>query len=375
MISDKTETAKKWFLQPVAVPLAQGDGLDLRKVQLAASSVVSSRPRSFEIFWDGTSFELCFGAPTKEDLNHMVENYRQHVKVGVVDESAGLPKDSSEYPAPKWLSQLDPSTCRLLFLGNAYGHAYCLYDVKRTGRLMTPLLLALQRSRFAWVQFLWFERPLQKYLSSLGSRMRDKFIEIDQPIPKVRSWRDEDGKLHTERYTVDHPAKFGEFHTNFKRMDAHIMGKSGSRSIVIIGRGLLQPHEGMEMQKLPFAEIEDSDEVKQPHDLPFRQVMTQTGEGKIGERLQEWLTTDPRMIIDLVERRVFDVDREMGRYVESYLRDRRGLPFTIFTADEMGLIAHPPSSDIRGLRTTRQSELPPPRSNRVEKPGIQITTG
>ena len=137
----------------------------------------------------------------------------------------------------------------------------------------------------------------------------------------------------------------------------------------------MQPTDGAQREQLPFSSIEDTDELRPPATLPFGQVSIHIGESKVGERLKEQWTNDARMLVDLVERRVFDADREMEKYVESFLLDRRGLPFAIFTADEVGLIVHPPSSDIRGLRTTQQSELPPPRSSRVEKSGIQVTAG
>lgn len=373
MTSEKTETTKKWFLREIAVPLAQGDNLDLREVQLAASSVVSSRPRSFEIFWDGANFELSFGAPTKEDVDHMVESYRQCIKVGIVNEDVGPSKSGGRFPAPRWLSRLDPSTCKFFFVGNAYGHAFCLYDVKRMGRLMTPLLLALRRSGFAWVQFLFFEHYLQRHLSELGGKMRDRYLIIDTPIPKVRSWRDEDGKLHTEKYTVDHSAKFGQFHMNFRKLNAHLTAKSGSRLIVMIIRGVVQPTDAAQEEELPFSSIEDSDEVRQnATGLPFGTIQTQIGASKIGERLRERWTTDPRILTDLVERWVFDVNRETERYTRSYLRDRKNLPFVILTTDEMGLLIHMPSSDVRGLRTTRKSDLPPPSSHLAMKSGIKI---
>jgi hypothetical protein len=350
--------------------------MDVRMVQVAASSIISSRPRVFEISWDSSkeSFDLCFGAQTKDDLDHMIGSYRQHIKIGTVDSTfvdIGTSGGSNAWPAPRWLSKVDPSRCRFFFVSNAFGHHFALFDVKRTGRLMTPLLLALQRSEYAWVQFEWFEHPLQRYLSDLGQRMRDRFVRIDAPIQKFRTWEDEKGKVHRERYTVDHPAKFGEFHTTYKRLAAHLTGKQG-RTVVTIVRGMVQDYDQGTKAGLPFGQIEDSDEVRQPHDLSFGQVSTQVGESKIGERLQERWTNDPRMIYDLVTRRVFDVDKRMKHYVKSYLRHLEGLPHLILSADELGLLVHLPSSDIGGVKTTRQGGLPR-APTRPEREGIQLT--
>jgi hypothetical protein len=383
-----TADATKWFLRRVKVPLSTpGEPLDVHRIQLAASSVVSQRPRSFEVFWDGTKFELCFGSGNTEDLDHTVRNYVQHVKVGdaspdpsdfveVTIGSAGA-RSSREgglggggrFPAPSWLPKVDPAKTKCFHVSNAYGHAYCMYDVKRTGLLMTPLLLALRRSQRAWVQFLWFECPLQGHLSELGAKMRETYRVIDAPILKTRRWVDDEGRAHYDKVQEDHPAKYGEYHSNYRKMDAHLMGKSGSRLIVMIIRGQVQSKGGAVEEELPFSGIEDSADVRQPHDLSFSKVQTQVGESKIGEWLKERWTDDPRLIYDLVERRVFDVGKEMKDYVGSYLKHREGLPFVIMTSDEMGLLVHMPSSDVLGVDTTRQSDLPTSQKRGVAREG------
>jgi len=79
------------------------------------------------------------------------------------------------------------------------------------------------------------------------------------------------------------------------------------------------------------------------------------------------------MLIDMAMRRTFDVQEPTEAYVRDYLPWRHSLPFVILESEEMGLLVHPPSSDVNGLRTTRNSELPPQSSGRrAEKPGIQI---
>jgi hypothetical protein len=76
----------------------------------------------------------------------------------------------------------------------------------------------------------------------------------------------------------------------------------------------------------------------------------------------------------VVTRRVTDVQEPVENYVRDYLPWRHSLPFVILGSEEMGLLVHPPSSQVSGLRTTRNSELPPPPPGRMaEKRGIQIT--
>lgn len=141
----------------------------------------------------------------------------------------------------------------------------------------------------------------------------------------------------------------------------------------MIMQGVVQPPDAAQEQELPFSSIEDSDEAgENTPDLPFGTVRTQIGDSKIDERLREQWKADPRMLLDLAERRVFDVEKEMEGYTRSYLKDRGNLAFTIMTTDELGLLIHMPSSDVRGLRITRKSDLPPPPSSRADKTGIKI---
>jgi len=73
-------------------------------------------------------------------------------------------------------------------------------------------------------------------------------------------------------------------------------------------------------------------------------------------------------------RRVIDVEDPVENYVRDYLPWRHSLPFLILGSEEMGLLLHPPSSQVSGLRTTRNSELPPRSAGRTaEKRGIQVT--
>jgi len=77
-------------------------------------------------------------------------------------------KDGGSYPVPPWLPKLDPSRTRFFFVGNELGHCFAVFDTRKTGLLMTPLLITLQRSRFAWVQFEWFEAACTTILATSG---------------------------------------------------------------------------------------------------------------------------------------------------------------------------------------------------------------
>ena len=360
---------QKWFLQPISVPL-QKEPLEPASLQAGAEAVVAKGPRSFEVFWDGSDFDLCFGAPTSWDLDLTLKLYLQHVKVGLPsspERSTPASKDGAEYPAPPWLTKLDPSSARFFFVGNERGHCFAVLDTRKTGQLMTPLLITLQRSRFAWVQFEWFEADLKGLLGDLRHAMAHRHKVISSDYISPYSYVFDEIPVKTE-----HPAKGGDFFVHYPKLKDHIEAKESSSLVAMVIRGVVDPGRGGILQ-LPFGMIEDVGEVRRGRWLGPSPGQSLGGDSKLGDRLSAWWNDDPRMLLDMVQRRAFDVRGPMASYVEDYLPRRHSLPFVILGWEEMGLLVHPPSSDLRGLKTTRGGELPPPSPNRMEqKQGITV---
>ena len=360
---------QRWFLQPISVPL-QKEPLEPASLQAGAEALVTKGPRSFEVFWDGSEAELCFGSSTSWDLDLTLKFYTQHVKVGLAaapEMVAATMKDGGSYPVPPWLPKLDPSTTRFFFVGNERGHCFAVFDTRKTGLLMTPLLITLQRSRFAWVQLEWFEADLHGNLSALRHTMAQRHKVINSDYTAWHRYITEEDPKPTE-----HPAKGGDFDVFYQKLKDHIEAKESSSLAVMGVRGVVDPGNGGILQ-LPFGMIEDVGEVRRGRWLGPSPGQSLGGDSKLGDRLTAWWNGDPRMLLDMVQRRAFDVRGPMASYVEDYLPRRHSLPFVILGKEEMGLLVHPPSSDLRGLKTTRGSELPPPSPTRMEqKQGITI---
>ena len=369
-------TTRMWFLQPVSVPL-QKEPLDGQVLQAAAAALAAKSARTFEVFWDGSELNLCFGSSTPWDLDLAVKRYRQHVKVGLpswdVVSTTVATVDGGEYPVPSFLPGLDPARARFLFVGNEQAHCFAVFDTRKTGLLMTPLLITLRRCRSAWVQFEWSEADLRIPLADLKSTMFRRWKEIDAPMRKTYEWADISGRLHSSTREEDHPAKYGEFHTHQDRLSVHIDSKVSSRLAAMTIRGVVDPgSEGV--GQLPFDMIEDAGDVRRGRWLAPSQSASLGGDSKLGESLKVWWSGDPRMLADMATRRSLDLQELVEAYVRDYLPWRHSLPFVILGSEEMGLLVHPPSSDVNGVRTTRNSELPPaPSGRRAEKRGIQIT--
>jgi hypothetical protein len=366
-----------WFLKEFSVQL-QKEAVDPRSIQAAAASIVSRQPRSFELSWDGSEFRLFFGSSTPWDLDFMTKVYNQHVMIGLPAERADFlfvspGRGNDRYPAPGWLPKLDPSRAKFFFVGNELGHCFAVLDTRKTGVLMAPLLLVLQRSRFAWAEFEWFEADLRVHLGELKSAMFLRWRDIDTPIEKTSTWTDSNGMTHSYTKKYDHPEKYGEFHSSHDKLRGHIESKMGSRLAAMIVRGVVDIGSEEGFHELPFSMIEDSGEVRRGRWLDSSHRSSSGGDSRLGDALKERWSDDPRMLLDMVTRRVFDIEQPMESFMKDYLPWRHSLPFVILGREEVGLLIHPPSTEVSGLKTTRRSELPPPTSNRMaEKRGIQI---
>jgi len=339
---DKFETAC------LIVPFIDADDIQKRFID-AASHLVTNKIRSFEIIYTDKTFHFHFTSESKQDLEHMLSIYRQFFPQIQFDYDCDVSLDRNE----------KLSVC---YVTTKNHHPFVLFDLKQTGKLIGPLLASLAQTEFAWIQIIWTEFS-SRQLSDLHSNINDKIVDIETPREK-----EVNGKI--EKF--DHPAKYGEFHRYSSRLLSHLISKSGSRlSIVFVRCAISQKTE------LPFVQIEDSDEVKMMH-LPFSQISTRTGEGKVGERLQVVWTRSDRIKDDMIARRIDldECDRMITDFVKNYLRERYlwSLPFLIMTPQELALLVHLPDASLSSefsFRTTRSTFVPRQRSEK--KKGIAIS--
>jgi hypothetical protein len=329
------------------IPFVDADDVQKRFID-AASHLVSSHVRSFEIIYAGRMFHFHFTSESKQDLEHMLSIYRQFFPQLQFDFNCDVSLDRNE-------------KLMMCYVTNKNHHPFVLYDLRQTGKLIGPLLSSLAHTEFAWIQIIWVEFS-SHHLSDLHSNINDKVVEIETPREK-----EIDGKI--EKY--DHPAKYSEFHRYSNRLLSHLISKSGSRLAVVYVRCAVS-----DKTEMPFSQIEDADEVKMH--LPFHQISTQQGEGKIGERLQVVWTKSNRLINDMLNRRIDrdECDKMLADFVKNYLRERYlwSLPFLLMTPSELALLVHLPDASLSSdfnFKTTRGSFVPRPMGE--VKKGIAIS--
>jgi hypothetical protein len=330
------------------VPFLDSD-VDIQKRFIdAASHLVSNKIRSFEIIYADQTFHFHFTSESKQDLDHMISIYKQF-----------FPQMQFDYDCDVSIPDKKLMTS---YVTTKNHHPFVLLDLKQVGKLIGPLLASLRQTDFAWIQIIWTEFSSHR-LNDLHSNINDKVVDIETPREK-----EIDGKI--EKF--DHPAKYSEFHTYSRRLLSHLVSKSGSRLCVVFVRCAVSSQTEM-----PFSQIEDADDVKMMH-LPFHQISTQQGEGKVGERLQVVWTKSNRLLDDMLNRRIDlnECDRMVADFVKNYLRDRYlwSLPFLLMTPAELALLVHLPpaslSSDFN-FRTTRGSFVPRPKGE--VKKGIAVS--
>ena len=345
---DDKKPIDKFEIACLIVPFIDSD-VDIQKKYIdAASHLVTNKIRSFEIIHINQTFHFHFVSENKQDLEHMISVYRQFFPSLLFDYNCDV-----SIPQDKKLS--------LCYVTNKNHHPFVLYDIKQTGKLIGPLLSSLAQTDFAWVQVIWTEFS-SRQLADLHSLISDKVVKVETPQEKEINGR-------IEKY--DHPAKYGEFHRYSSRLLSHLIAKSGTRLCVVFVRCAVS-----NKTEMPFHQIEDADDVKMH--LPFHTISTQTGEGKIGERLQVVWTKSDRLLDDMLNRRIDlnECDRMVADFVKNYLRDRYlwSLPFLLFTPQELALLVHLPSAELSNdfnFKTTRGSFVPRPRSE--PKKGIAVS--
>ena len=327
-----------------------------RKLIDAAGKLVGGKTRFFEILWDSqkVKLELRFCAQSKEELKYMIQLYRQ--------EFPWLISNEASSSTPEWLTGVDPTKLHLFYVTNAHSHPFVLYDLRRVGKLMDPLLASLERYRYAWVQVAWQEfHSATRYLAEISHEIEDGIRTAEEPVFRTVRRTDEDGRVRYVDERHDHPAKNSEFHVSSKKLLSHLVGKMGSRLCAVVVRGIL---EGSREEELPFYMVEDG-EAPTRQGLPFSNVSTYSGEGKIGEHLSMVYSKRPLMILDMVNHS-FDlsvVERQLMDFSRHYLKERElwNPPFILMTPQELALLIHFPNARLAGdlhFEVTRGSGIP-----------------
>jgi hypothetical protein len=344
--SNKQENNIQVSFACLIVPFLDDQDIQKRFID-AASHLVSSHIRSFEIIYTDQTFHFHFTSGTKQDLDHMISLYRQF-----------FPQIVFDYDCDVSIPDKKVMVC---YVTNKNHHPFILYDIKQTGKLIGPLLSSLKQTEFAWIQIIWTEFSSHR-LNDLHSLINDKVVKVETPQEK-----EVNGKI----IKYDHPAKHSEFHRYSSRLLSHLISKSGSRLSIVFVRCAVSSKT-----ELPFGQIEDSDEVKMH--LPFSQISTQTGEGKVGERLNVVWTKSDRLLDDMIARRIDrnECDKMVEDFVKNYLRERYlwSLPFLLMTPQELALLVHLPSASLSNdfnFKTTRSTFVPRPHNEK--KKGIAIS--
>jgi hypothetical protein len=332
---------------------------DRKKIVQAAEMLPAATPRFIEASWSANENDLDIRLTAyNSDIDHFLHDVSLNYKIAPnKDESSQFANGSLQ---PAWLKDLDPQTAFFFVVSTTHGHAFANFDLSRAGTLLTPILSALQKARFGWLQVGWYERNLTAYFNDLSQRMASRYYYIDSPVTKVRKVKDEKGRTKHESYTANHPDKHKEFHTHYKRLSEHLSTKAAAKHVVTIIRGVTQP----------FVDLSGTKSINDVA-MPFSVL---TSEGSVGEHLTTYYYRDPRILLDLCGRRVIEPAEPMKAYVSSYLskwRARENLPFLILSPSELSLFVHlPEATKLWGLRTTRVSDLP--QTSLPQREGIVI---
>ena len=135
---DKFETAC------LIIPFLDTDSDIQKRFIDAASHLVSSHVRSFEILYINQTYHFHFVCENKQDLDHIVSIYKQF-----------FPQIQFDFGCDVSIPQDEKLS--LCYVTTKNHHPFVLFDLKQTGKLIGPLLASLRHTDFAWIQIIWTE--------------------------------------------------------------------------------------------------------------------------------------------------------------------------------------------------------------------------
>jgi len=326
----EAEGWRGWRLmeRPVSVELAAPLKADWRPVDLcrAASLLASSHPRAFELEWDGERLRLYFTGDGAEEAEKTVESYRAWIPVQAVQRA--------ENHWPKWIEEAAQPAFFAAEPKN--GFFFTAYDTSRAGELVTAIALRLKSARYAWIQvvFMRAEKATAE-LNRLREHMRKRYAAETRPI-------------YREGRFVEPASAKKWFAQNWRLLDRHASAKSVSPVAVSL-RGVVV---GM-----PPEELEDALAVVQ--DLPLQTV--EGPAGRVMDCLAPYVYPLQPWTIEAMKRRAMpplNLREACVRF--AYGPRRRNPSALILTAEELGLLIHPPKVDaLSGLvEVTRGTRIP-----------------
>lgn len=332
---------------------------DRRKIIQGISSLPRQTARGIEVFHSAelneTDIRLAAG---DKDIESYYRDLRLHFPIDRNGISRQFPEDGT---IPIWIKEIfkRPHEAAFFDVEYTHRHPFVNFDLGNMTSI-TDIINSVQKTRLAWLQILFVERNLTPYLNDLSEEMSRRFNLFNSPIHRKRNFKDTEGKVHTEDYTVDHPEKNSEFTSNYKRLSSQLHQKSSNRHIVTVVRGVMMPNISLN--------VDVSESPGAPESLPIGGY-----ESVVGENLRVYYYQNPRCLLDLLLRRIPDVDLAMKRFVHSYHSyvQRENLPFLILTPQELPLFVHlPDPANLSNIQTTRQSAIP--QMTIPQKEGIQI---
>ena len=174
--------------------------------------------------------------------------------------------------------------------------------------------LSLSSPYAAWVQIIFVTKNYSRHFTFLKHRIADAIRDIE--VPKV--------SIFTGKELGDKPAKFRDFYTGTPRRLKKI-DESLSKPLVLMGIQGMWISEDDQESRRRATHLEEI--------LPFSNSHDEI------DRLAVYEYSDPRLLIELVNRRIVT---DLSKYFRSYTGARVEPPSFIISADELSSYVHNP---------------------------------
>ena len=353
----------------VSIPLES----DEDAIKHAAAGLASGTVRSIEMWWDGERKELKIVMVTVQDDMSMFK--QSYLNLYPAARFTDL-----ESHIPEWFEEKIPYD---VFDAELYhGHYSSIFGEDEAQWVMSNLANTIQKSRYAWIQFVFCKHDFTQFLNGHLQRLNSHHRAIQKNKSGGGSMLDgfkPQFSAPKEKGEEEHEETIGDFQAHYPTLQEDSTTKMQGPHAIVSVRGLIDTGTMSEISvtaNMPFESIRSDYDYLTTHAYPHSAFYNHNLDKADYITVEQQHTTRQR--INIFPDRLMPDVRECGvTILNNYSRKgmmggykpRKSPPFIIALPQEMALFVHLPKSSTPNVRTTRGSVLP---SQQLDKSGYCI---
>lgn len=355
----------------ISIPLESDEGA----IRHAAAGLASGTIRSMEMWWDGERKELMMVmVAIHDDMPIFKQSFLNLYPAARFTDLEGH--------TPKWFDERIPYD---IFDAELYhGHFASIFEEGEARWAISNLANTIQKSRFAWIQFVFCKRDFTQFLNGHLQRLNAHHRAIQKNklgSGILEGLRPQFGAPKEER---EHEETTGDFETHHSILEQDATTKMQGPHVMVSVRGLVDPgiiSDISVIESMPFESIRSGYDYltthRYRHDSFFRHDLDKadyiTVEQQATTRQRISMFPD-RLMPDMKEcglpiRDNYTRKRMMMMMMMGGYKPRQSPPFLIALPQELPWFLRLPKPSTPNICTTRGSIIP---SQQLDKSGFCI---